>query len=163
MSRLTRDETAEPVLRDQVLRRERLWSPFLFVFSWAGKIIFPLSPFAPENFVWRDGFGRPVPRKPAYSSHADWIWCLLTGFLVPRSVAASVNVSVQYNGGFLPDIIHYATDMWELTRLNPIKSFCLYSQHSYLNVLTIATPWLTVWMLRFRFVRIFLQRTKLQQ
>ena len=27
------DGTAEPVLRDQVLRRERLWSPFLFVFS----------------------------------------------------------------------------------------------------------------------------------
>ena len=27
---------------------------------------FFLSPFAPENLVTRDGFGRPVPREPAH-------------------------------------------------------------------------------------------------
>ena len=26
----------------------------------------PLSPFAPENLVSRDGFGSPVPRQPAH-------------------------------------------------------------------------------------------------
>ena len=31
---------------------------------------FPLSPFAPENSVSRDGFGRPVPCKPAHSPHS---------------------------------------------------------------------------------------------
>ena len=29
-----------------------------------------LSPFAPENLVSRDGFGRPVPRQPAHSLHS---------------------------------------------------------------------------------------------
>ena len=29
-------------------------------------MIFSLSPFAPENLVWRDGFGSPVPRQPAH-------------------------------------------------------------------------------------------------
>ena len=29
------------------------------------KINISLSPFAPENLVSRDGFGRPVPRQPA--------------------------------------------------------------------------------------------------
>ena len=29
-------------------------------------IIFLLSPFAPENFVSRGGFGSPVPRQPAH-------------------------------------------------------------------------------------------------
>ena len=38
----------------------------LLVVSWTGKIIFSLSPFAPENLVSRDGFGRPVPRQPAH-------------------------------------------------------------------------------------------------
>ena len=32
----------------------------------AGKIYFSLSPFAPENLVSIDGFGRPVPRQPAH-------------------------------------------------------------------------------------------------
>ena len=30
------------------------------------KIIISLSPFAPENMVSRDGFGRPLPRQPAH-------------------------------------------------------------------------------------------------
>ena len=31
--------------------------------------LFSLSPFAHENLVSRDRFGRPVPRQPAHSSH----------------------------------------------------------------------------------------------
>ena len=37
--------------------------------SWSaeeGKIIVPLSPFAPGNLVSRDGFDRPVPCQPAH-------------------------------------------------------------------------------------------------
>ena len=33
------------------------------------KISISLFPFAPENLVSRDGFGRPVPRQPAHSPH----------------------------------------------------------------------------------------------
>ena len=36
-----------------------------------GKRNFSLSPFAPENLVSRDGFGRPVPRHPAHAPHSS--------------------------------------------------------------------------------------------
>ena len=36
------------------------------VVSWTGKINTPLSPFAPENLVSRDGFGSSVLRQPAH-------------------------------------------------------------------------------------------------
>ena len=44
----------------------RLWLPSLLVVSWTGKTNSSLSPFAPENLASRDGFGRPVPRHPAF-------------------------------------------------------------------------------------------------
>ena len=47
------------------INRVRL--PILLAVSCAGNI--SLSPFAPENLVSRDGFGRPVPRQPAYCPH----------------------------------------------------------------------------------------------
>ena len=35
-----------------------------------------LSPFAPKDLVSRDGFGRPVPRRPAYSQlRANGVHC----------------------------------------------------------------------------------------
>ena len=40
----------------------RVWLPNLLVVSCTGRMFFSLFPFAPENFVSRDGFGRPVPR-----------------------------------------------------------------------------------------------------
>ena len=46
------------------INRVRL--PILLVVSWTGKMNISLSPFAPENLVSRDGFGRPVPRQPAH-------------------------------------------------------------------------------------------------
>ena len=49
---------------------------------------------APENFASLDGFGRPVPRKPAYSTHSSWIWFLLTVFL-PLSGTASIYYTVN--------------------------------------------------------------------
>ena len=38
----------------------------LLVVSWRGKIGIPLSAFAPEDLVSRDGFGNFVPRQPAH-------------------------------------------------------------------------------------------------
>ena len=51
----------------------RVWSnrvrlPILLVVGRTGKL-FSLSPFAPENLVSRDSFGRPVPREPVHSPH----------------------------------------------------------------------------------------------
>ena len=56
-----------------VITYSRVWInwvrlPILLVpenFSCTGKMSIPLSPWVPENLVSRDGFSRPVPRKPA--------------------------------------------------------------------------------------------------
>ena len=47
------------------INRVRL--PILLVVSSTGKMQISLSPFAPDNLVSRDMFGRPVSRQPAYS------------------------------------------------------------------------------------------------
>ena len=67
-----------------VITYSRVWInrvrllPILLVISGSGKINIPLSPFAPENLVSRDGFSRPVPRRPAHSPYSSWICCILT-------------------------------------------------------------------------------------
>ena len=49
----------------------------------------------------------------------------------------AINVSAQYNGGLLPDIILLTQcDYHWGTRLNAVKRFCLCSLRSHLNVLT---------------------------
>ena len=55
------------------INRVRL--PILLVVSWTGKMNIPLSPYAPENLVLRDGFSRPVPRQPTHSPYSGWILC----------------------------------------------------------------------------------------
>ena len=47
-------------------RINRATLPSLLVVSCTGKMIFPLSTFAPEDLVSQDGFGSPVPRQPAH-------------------------------------------------------------------------------------------------
>ena len=53
----------------------------LLVVSWTEIMNISLSPFAPENLVSRDRFGRLVLRQSAPSPHSDCIWCLLAGSL----------------------------------------------------------------------------------
>ena len=69
----------------------RVWQPVLLVVSWTGKMFFSLSPFAPENLVSRNGFGRPSPCQPAHyhSPHSGSILCLPTRTL-PLSTTASI-------------------------------------------------------------------------
>ena len=55
-----------------VITQSRVWInqvrlPVLLVVSLTGKNNIFLFPFAPENLVLRDEFGRPVPRQPAHS------------------------------------------------------------------------------------------------
>ena len=54
-----------------VMTYSRVWInrvrfPILLVVSWTGKMNIPLSPYVPENFVSRDGFGSSAPRPPAH-------------------------------------------------------------------------------------------------
>ena len=51
------------------------------------------------------------------------------------------NVSVQYNGGLLPDIILLTQCYYHRgTRLNAMKRFSIFSCWSHLNVLTFFPP-----------------------
>ena len=53
----------------------------------------------------------------------------------------AINVSVQYNGGLLPDIILLTQRNFHRgTRLNAMKRFCICSLWSHLNVLTFSPP-----------------------
>ena len=68
-----------------------------------GKIAISLSPFAPDIFVSRDRFDRPVPRQPAQSTCMLRLNLvrLLTGFL-PISAAASISFKLPYAIGSAP-------------------------------------------------------------
>ena len=48
------------------VRINRLRLPILLVVAAEQEKNFSLSPFAPENFISRNGFGSPVPRQPAH-------------------------------------------------------------------------------------------------
>ena len=53
----------------------------------------------------------------------------------------AINVSVQYNGGLLPDIVLLTRCNYHRgTRLNAMKRFCICSLRSHLNVLTFFPP-----------------------
>ena len=54
-----------------------------------GKMNISLYPFASENLVSRDGFGRPVPRQPAHLHTQAESGAYLTRFF-PISAAASI-------------------------------------------------------------------------
>ena len=77
-----------------------------------GKMNISLSPFAPENFVSQDGFGSPVPRRPAHSSlrlnHQSSIWCLLTGFLPISAAASNYKFKPPYVIGPVPSLSGHA-------------------------------------------------------
>ena len=83
-----------------------------------------LSPFAPENLVSQNRFGRPVPHQPAHSSHSGWIWCLLTGF-VPLSAAGSIYL-------FIPPYIRLRASPESIKSRNcvPMASLRRYFQHA---------------------------------
>ena len=97
----------------------RLWInrvrlPILLVGSSTGNINIPLSPFAPENLVSRDGFGSPVPRQPAHlHTQAESGACLLKGSL-PSSAAASIYLlKPSYVIGSVPSLSgHAITYRW---------------------------------------------------
>ena len=49
-----------------------------------------LSPFAPENWISRDGFDSPVPRQPAHLHIQAEPGAYFYGILLPCSAAASI-------------------------------------------------------------------------
>ena len=108
MSRLTRDgTTAEPVSQDQILRRER----------GQGNIHFPCS--ADHLQDWQ-----PYPVDPYSCYMCNHTYMVLLCFVWCSWMA--INVSVQFNGGFLRDIILLTQCYYHRgTRLNAMKRLCL--------------------------------------
>ena len=122
MSRLTWDGTAEPISRDQILRHAR----------GQGNINFPCS--ADHEQDWQ-----PYPVDP-YSAiicddytyiHTTMFddvlhrFCLIFFLMSVWCPCLAINnVSVQYNGGLLPDIILLTQCYYHRgTRLNAMKGF----------------------------------------
>ena len=145
MSRLTRDGTAEPVSRNQILGRARGQGFFFLpvqlttsrignltrlVHNQPGKVAnpargqlnremnIPLSTFAPENLVSRDGFGSPVPRQPVIQPQPESGAYLRDSSRVPRrrpfiyfkppyaigSVSSSSGHTIAYRWRSLPTV-----------------------------------------------------------
>ena len=71
------------------------------------KIIFSLSPFAPENVVSRDGFSRPAPRQRARSPRSCSI-CLLS-YGIPPAFHDGVHLLIPSTAiGSVPDLSGHA-------------------------------------------------------
>ena len=128
---MTRDGTAEPFSRDQIFRRER------------GQGNTHSSCSADLEQDWQ-----PYPVDPyIISKDVLYIVSVLFLFFVWCPYCMAINVSVQFNGGLLPDIIPvdpysaicddytytHTYILWTQcydhrgTRLNAMKRFCLCS------------------------------------
>ena len=58
----------------------------------------PLSPFAPENVVSRDGLSRPVPRQSAHlhTLAESGAYLVITGFLSSSVVASNYGSALRH-------------------------------------------------------------------
>ena len=127
MSRLTRNGTAEPVPRDQILRH--VWGQ--------GNIYFPCSVDHEQDW-------QPYPVDPTYTLlhvmtiHPINVYYYLSIFYYVLQCffcfvfvwfpCMAINASVQHNGGFLPGIILLTQCYYNRgTRLNATKRFCIRS------------------------------------
>ena len=61
-----------------------------------------LFPFAAENLVSRDRFGRPVPRQPAHSPHSEAESANLVVERVVGLVCGNININVYLNSRSTP-------------------------------------------------------------
>ena len=68
------------LFQDTRLDINRVWLSMLLVGSCDREIMFSPSPFAPDHLVFRDRFGRPVPRQPAHALRPGLIMYLVMGF-----------------------------------------------------------------------------------
>ena len=95
------------------VRINRVRLPILLGVSWTEKIIFSLSPFAPENLVSRDEFGSPVPYQPAHLHTVFRLNLVLTGF-IPSSAAAFIYL-------FVPLLDWYNPARYVISPRNPLR------------------------------------------
>ena len=188
MSRLTRDGTAEPVSRDQILRHARgqgdIFFPVqlttsrignltrlihtllyvmtihtmcnlintyihttvvpLFCYDWWLCMVINISGVSPRHYTAVDP--RLLTSRNPFKYHVEalsfqpmkqyiittmlgMLYCIISVLLFVWCPCMAINVSVQYNGGLLPDIIRLLTQCYHHrgTRLNAMKRF-LYLQ-----------------------------------
>ena len=110
MSRLTRDGTAEPVSRDQILRHAR------------GQENIPFPCSADHEQDWQ-----PYPVDPFSAIRDDHTYCTGCSIGILNYPCMAINGSVQHNGGFLPGILLPQCYYHRGTRLYAMKRFCFCS------------------------------------
>ena len=75
-------------------------------------MFFSLSPFAPENLVLRDGFGRPEPSRVSplifHTSEAESIWCFTPAIPPAFRDAASTYIIPSTAIGSVPSLPGHA-------------------------------------------------------
>ena len=136
MSRLTRDGTAEPVSRDQILRHARGQRNVHFPYSadheqdWQPYPVDPYSAICDDHTYIHTYLSNIHTEVSNYVLHCFWLILVVvctTMFLVVFWCACmAITVSVQYNGRLLPDIILLTQCYYHRgTRLNAMKMFCL--------------------------------------
>ena len=127
------------------LRPDRLMWKKQFFFK-------PMSNPRPKVTNWAAIQAHRASRLCFFKEKSERTW---TFWAIVWCSCMAIN-NVQYNGGFLPDIIRLTQCYYHRgTRLNAMKRFCLRSLWSHLNVLTFFPPdWGT--LTRFRCVQIFL-------
>ena len=88
---------------------DRVRLPVLRVVSWIGKMNIPLSTFASEKLVSRDGFGSPVPHQPAHlHTQAEYGAYLRDSSRVPRRRPLTAYFKPPYAIGSVPSLSGYA-------------------------------------------------------
>ena len=126
MSRLTRDGTAEPVSRDQILRHARgqgnmCISLVQLTTSRIGNLTRLIHTLLYVMTIIRTYIHTTIFDDVLYVVFV----LFLLYFLCP---CMAINVSIQYNGGLLPDIILLTQCYYNRgTRLNAMKKFCICS------------------------------------
>ena len=122
MSRLARDGTAEPISRDQMLRRERGQGNIYFLCSadpeqdwqptrWIYTLLYVMTiQYSRHLYVYMsDDIRTVLPSVCVLSSHSYRIllltYLIMFLFVFVTCPCMAIYVSVKHNGGFLPDII----------------------------------------------------------
>ena len=129
----------------------------LLVVSRAGKVNIPLSPFAPENLVSRDGFGGPVPREPAHvhtqpkdsransimSGRSPPLYCTLP-LIAMQGIPGSgfIFVASEYPSMTNKEIIQYTNVLFTQA---PIR-VCLHGTNIDSRTILVTTPYVLLWL-----------------
>ena len=97
-------------------------------------LIYTTTNYVPQLYILYDHSTKVLSSQAKYTVYISRLMVWLALFWCP---CMAINVSAQYNGGFLPDIIMLTLcDSTLGNPFNTMERFCPYNQFSHLNLLT---------------------------